>query len=384
MNSGDISIKLSDNKSVGLFSIGVFFMTIKTSLSFSKIIPYNDLLDNMLVSISLLCFIIVILNKKYNLKTLIIYLVIGILTLYSCIITGENLIMITVISILALRNFSFDKFINQIFKIEITIIMIHLIYSFICLIFLQSTKISQNIMGITRFDFGFSHPNVFSSYLYGVILMWVWLNYSNIQFKQIVGIFSIGVISYAFTKTRTSFINLIIMLMLVVFCKKLKKNQSKVIKKISMMIVPMLSLISLIMIINYDKRIEVIDFIDNLLTQRVKLGAYAYVRSGITIFGQYIDYYNAVEWTEKWRLTNFTFDNIYTYFISTLGIIWIVIISFLFYKIARKSSNKVHIFIISWSLYGVTEIHGLNGFYCFPIFLVIFYLNKDKKLIDNL
>ena len=66
------------------------------------------------------------------------------------------------------------------------------------------------------------------------------------------------------------------------------------------------------------------------------------------------------------------------------GVIWLILLAFIFYKLAKLNSGKVNIFLIVWALYGVTEVHGLNGFLCMPIFLSAFvFKSMGSKIIKG-
>lgn len=110
--------------------------------------------------------------------------------------------------------------------------------------------------------------------------------------------------------------------------------------------------------------------VNALLSDRIKLGAYGVSHYGYSFLGQKVAKTNIV-WEAEWGFNGFTFDNIYTYLAVNQGIIWILLLSVLFYYLAKKEDLKTSIFIIIWALYGITEVHGLNGFISFPILLVV-------------
>lgn len=122
---------------------------------------------------------------------------------------------------------------------------------------------------------------------------------------------------------------------------------------------------------------ELSQLIDNLLSGRVILGTYAYDTWGLSMFGQNIDYSTPTNLV--YNIAGFTFDNVYTYLMMQLGFIYIVIISVLFAILARRSNNKVNIFIILWGLYGIIETHVMNAFNCFPIILISLLQNYNSK-----
>ena len=76
------------------------------------------------------------------------------------------------------------------------------------------------------------------------------------------------------------------------------------------------------------------------------------------------------------------------------GIIWLVTIILLFYKLNQLNNDKINFAIIAWAIYGITEVHGLNVYMLFPILLVSelfdkkqniekYVINKSNKLGEN-
>ena len=61
------------------------------------------------------------------------------------------------------------------------------------------------------------------------------------------------------------------------------------------------------------------------------------------------------------------------------GLIWLILIAAAFYKLAQKENIKINLCLIMWSLYGVTEVHGLNALMCFPILLVVLLYSEEKE-----
>jgi hypothetical protein len=118
---------------------------------------------------------------------------------------------------------------------------------------------------------------------------------------------------------------------------------------------------------------------DTFLNARIRLGAYAYNRYGLTILGRNFLSFHAV-WDEKWKLNWFTFDCTYSYLMINMGVIWIVFIALIFWKLADYKSNKVNIAIVVWSLYAVSEVHALNSFLCYPILLTVLLFEKKKTI----
>ena len=131
--------------------------------------------------------------------------------------------------------------------------------------------------------------------------------------------------------------------------------------------VPILSLFTFVMTFLYEKGNLLSHAVDQLLTRRIGLASYAYNRLGLTIFGRDMRNFTTT-WDEYYGFSGgFTFDNIYSYLLINVGIVILLLIIVVLYKVAKQGSLKNNIFILVWALYSMTEVHGLSCYMCFPI-----------------
>ncbi len=156
------------------------------------------------------------------------------------------------------------------------------------------------------------------------------------------------------------------------------KKQNKALSRIAMCIVPIISIFIFILISQYTNDNVFILTIDKLLSARIRLGAYAFQNYGLSFLGQNMENVNFV-WDSYWGLTDFTFDCTYYSLMVMQGYFWLIIIIIGFYLLAKKKDNKINLAIIAWGLYAVTEVHGLNGFKCYPILLLALLISSRKK-----
>lgn len=376
---GHTTAKIAVLKPKSTLYIGLFLMIIKVFVPLSKILPQSALVDNILSLASAGILALDIIQQKLDTKRLVVYGVVTILALYTSSITGQYGFLITVIAILAIAGRDFDKIIYFIYHWELLLFVAHTIIALVWN-FLPETSIVQSISGVMRFNFGFGHPNTFSAYLFNLIIMWVWLNYNRITNKHIVLVFLLGIVNYTFTRTRTSTLDIVIFCILIMLAKHFA--DSAVLSSVSKLIVPVCAGVVLILIVQFPTGNPVVLLIDNILSARIRLGSYAYYHYGLTAFGQSVSFTDVV-WDSVWRLNGLTFDCTYTSLMVMQGVVWLVILSVGFFLLGCKKDNRISISIIVWALYAVTEVHGMNGFLCFPILLLALLLkptNKMKKM----
>lgn len=358
--------------------MGLFIFTIKTGLDISGIISLNEYVDSALIIVGLVMFIIAILQQGYTLSVLLKYAVITAISLYSTILSGQSVIIITVITILAVRQTNITDIIKKIRIWASLFLVIHSLYYFVLLLFEDAQLFAIDAQGRLRASFGFGHANSFSIYLFNIILAWVWENYERLTTKHLAIIAIIETLFFLFTDSKTSYICVAIFLVFLYTTIKKKRN-SETIHRVAASIVPLLALLFLCFYHLWLKGNPFIIVMDNILTGRIKLGAYALHQYGITPLGQSV-FYGKLSWTPDWNLNYFTLDCTYTSLWINIGWIWLIILSIAFFKLARKKDRKVSIFIIMWALYAITEVHGLDVYLCVPILLVdLLFKNIERR-----
>jgi len=242
-------------------------------------------------------------------------------------------------------------------------------------------------MGIKRFHLGYIHPNVGAAAVIGILLSWVWINFERIRQKNVLLIFCIVIVLYILTHSRASFLCGSLLCLLLLIKNNEKSGLRKLAIKVSPYVVPFCAVLTIILIYHYKKDNTIVSAFDRILTGRIKLGAYGLQNEGITIIGHYIPYLNGrIPWDPYWGLNGFTFDNVYSQALIHSGAIWLMIYAVVFYLLGKKQNFKISSYIIIWAFYGLTEIHGLNGFIWMPIFIVIFLfkpINGVYEIFDS-
>lgn len=361
-----------------ILQIGILIMCFKTVLRQSAIIPYTDMVDNILTVVAVICLCTAILRKKYTLKMLIFYCMIAFVSLFSVMQTKNYGFLITIIVCLAIRGENLDKILTLIFKCQLFFLIINTSMAIMFAV-LGNVSMIMRISGVDRYCFGFKHPNFFSIYLFNLLILWTWLNYENIKVKHILMMIILAIVAVYFTKTRTSFITTIIFCALILI-SKCNYSYKRMLNQVAKFIFPCSAVLTLICVKLYVAGNEMAIMINAMLSNRIKLGAYGILKFGYSFWGQDIDKYSVV-WDSEWKLNNFTFDNLYIFLAVNQGLFWIILLSLLFYLLVKKGNLKLSVFVIIWALYGIAEVQGLNGFMCFPIFLITMLFNREKYLM---
>lgn len=356
-----------------LFRLGLLTMIVKVLLSFSSIIDISDSLD-MILSVVASGFLVgSILQKYYPMKTLLLFAVIVLVGLVTSVRTGNMMIFITIITCLAMCGEDLEDAIRFMLFAESLFVVLTMLLSFG--LHLSGTSMLTRVSGEARYNFGFSHPNVFSCVLTNLFAMYLWLHYDSVRSRNLLVICLMEIAAFLITGSRTG---LVVTLFLVVFVVLYRNNKPhRFIKFMASYALPVLTAVFYGLCQAYQSGNALVLLVDQSLSGRIRLGAYALQRFGVSFFGQNLSGVE-VKWDAFWKLSGITFDNIYTYLIAT-QFVWLVVVAFLFYIIAKKGSTKQHIFILTWALYGISEIHVMNPILFFVILIVTSLFDRNKR-----
>lgn len=365
-----------------LIQLAITLLVIKAIFSSSFILPLPSLLDNLINAFVVCVFLFKIIHMQFSLKQFLIFIYFGILIFFTSLSIKQYDILISFIAICLLMGEETNEYFKYMLKLESIILVFH-----VCLAFVLSFGELGKIIWVQgesiQFNGGFIHENVLSTYVFSCMLIYLWINFDKLKLKNMLFLILTCIIVYVFTRSRTTLILNILMIILVFIFSSKKRSFEIILKKTLPFLFPTISIAMFYFITHYLDNNSLILKLNELLTGRIKLGAYAFSRSGICFLPRYLDYANIgyVEWDFFWRFQTFTFDNLFSYMFIQLGVIWIITVSILIIQIIKKTNYKFHIYILLWILYSVTEIHGLNGFRYFPILLLstIPIFRKDKN-----
>ena len=357
--------------------LGLLLFVIKTGFDVSGILPQNAALDNLVIVVGLGSFIFAILQQNYSVNTLLKYALVTVISLCSTLASGQSVIIITVITILAIRQLDFTSIISKIRIWSTWFLCIHSIY-FVSSYFVGKAQLfTSDGQGRVRASFGFGHANSFSIYIFNIILMWIWEKYDDLSWKDVITIAVIETVLFRLTDSRTSYFCVIVFLLLLVLILYRKLPLGWV-NGLAKFIFPVLSILCLLSYKVLLKGNIVVGLVDKALTGRITLGAYALQKYGLTFLGQKMNF-GSMTWTPEWKLNFFTLDCTYTSLWINIGWLWIIVLFACFFILAKKREVKISVFIIMWALYAISEVHGLDAYLCFPILMISTLLNNRNK-----
>lgn len=347
-------------------------LAFKVMATTSRLIPWNSLADNLCIVFALGVMLVKLWTLTLPLPKLITLAAVSLFVLYTCVSMKQYDLLITVIVICLLIHEDVDEYIRILFRTQSMLIAAHIVIA-LCLSLSGKDRLFWAVSDSRlRFNGGFHHANVLSSYVMSCMLMFVWLRFQNITANEWGAMAAVTVLSYAMTRTRTGLLMNIMLLLLVYAAQRDQKPLEKLIQPVLFLLFPALAALFSWAQEQYLNNHSLTVLLDDLLTGRIKYAAYAFVRSGRTWLPRFLDYAEegTVAWNPEWNLNTFTFDNVYSFMFMQMGMVWIAVVSVIVAIVCLKSDFKVKVFILVWILYAMVEVHGLNCFKFFPLLLL--------------
>ncbi|MBS6007242.1 MAG: hypothetical protein KIB43_09810 [Clostridium baratii] len=368
-----------------LFYLAYTMWIIANVLEFTyyRDLPFaRDIFKVLIILSMIILFQKIIYDNKYSLKTLK-WLLLFILILLISIRTNSNEILYITIFIYSARNIEFKKIAKFTFYLQ-SILMIIVIGGALLGIIPNEMFIRSN--GTIRYALGYTWCTFSSNFFFHIILLYVFIK-DKMDFKLINLAIILIINRILFNLTDTKFVYyLIILLMITVYINKYIKRDIKV-NLINKLIYEYSFLISAVISIGlsilYNPNNNILNSLNNILTDRLGLGHGAFLQYGIPLLGQ------KVIWITG---TNRPSNSIYMYVDSSylniainygLIILLLICMGFTFIlKGAMKNNKKtVLIVLLFFAIHNITDPQLLDLRY--QPFLLMFgiFFRDNKKVI---
>lgn len=368
-----------------LLQIAAALMAVKTLLPYSMVIPFSNLLDNLVLVAALGCFGLVLLLQNLSRIEFILSLLVGVVCAVTCLIIDDFSILITAVTVFALRKYNIRDFVKVVFWVQLVFCLFHVVWSSCYALMISPKPFTMVSADRQRFTFGFVHANMFAVLALSLIMMYLWMYPSGRYRLKLAGAGLAVLTIYLFIDTRTFLVAGLLgvgMLLLVHI-----KNPCDILRIAVRWVIPCLTGGMLVLMLLFNAGSGIAAFANRVLNSRVHLGAYALKELGISLLGQNVPFYDYIDPSMS-GLTTFTFDNVYSYLLVQGGVIWIALLWLAYYRVSRRASSMDCVMLLLWAVYGLCENVVLNGYFLFPIFLIAkalggFGERNRKKRGDN-
>lgn len=314
------------------------------------------------------------------------FFIISIISIICIIITfksGKITILMSGIIILFTRKIDFDKLIKTIFATKIIgVTMVVLLW--ICGIVSTNEfyRINNNGELIKRYTLGFIHPNVAFLNFYLLVLMYLYIRFEKLNLKDYIGILTITLLIYRLTDSRTGVISVLIAIILAFVLRYKLLIKFKFIKNIIVLIPLICGIGSVFLCKIYSNNNYLLNSINNILTGRLELGNRFLSIYNIKLLGQKV-----IEGSSL-NGSYLRIDNGYIKLILSYGIVIFIIYIILQIKILKKYTFRTYeykkvLLIVSFSIYGLTEVYIYNAFINISLLFLSELLYKKDESLDK-
>ena len=370
---------------VDLVKAAFLVLLVKVMCTYSLIVPWSSFADDLCIAFAICVMLAKLCTLTLPLGKLLALGCMSAFALYTCVSMQMYDLLVTTIAICLLVNEDLEEYITLLLKAQSAILIFHIVVSGILSLSGSPDRFWFVADDRLRFNGGFRHSNVLSCCILSCMLMFVWKRFRRITANQFACLFCITALTYLMSRSRTGLLlNLLLLLITILSQGNTSKLLEKIIDPLLVLLFPGLSAGLFLAQKQFVAGNRIALLLDDLLTTRIKLGAYAYMRSGATFLPRYLDYVTSGVnvWTPEWNISIFTFDCLYSYLFMQMGTIWIGIITVLLAIVCKRLDFRNKLFFLFWVLFAVVEVHGLNCFTFFPL-LLLSALISEKGADDH-
>ena len=365
--------------------VGILLMIFKAELSLNDLFTVNEMLDNVMTAGGLLILLYYALRGWPDFKGMLFCGIgLGIIGVAALRIRNFHL-LITAITVLALRNADIKKTIRMMFNWKILFMILITLGSFLVLYTakrpigsLDNPRFRFFIPSRYRFQFGYRSTTAPGDMLFSLTAMWCYLNFGHIRKRDAAVIVLLSTFVYILCVARMPYLLTLGMLAVVLFYQKRGNRENPLLNAAAAWMVPALSLFFLIVLLIFPNWPKFIWKLDDLLTRRMARGAAWYVYWGLTLLGRNRTGIEVPSVTDA-GLNTGILDNLYQNMDIWMGMLPMLVIILCFYLLARRKKTAENVMIVIWAIYSITETSGLNCYLQFPLILVALALPNIRE-----
>lgn len=380
-----LKIKYKRLKDIKLLYIILFFLVFSSRITtiyfFSKINILREII-NIIQIFMYVGLIYIVAQKKYSLKELLLFSIVGVLLLLGYLVSGQAAYFRGFLLIIASKDVPYRKILNVCRKAMTMVFGIGII--------LYLTGVSD--AGISRrgaTGLGFGHPNVVAQLMMIIILLWASEKAGKMKIINYIEIELGGVLILLLTGSRTSTIVICLIPFIMYVSKKVMRYvlSGKIFKTLvtySQLIIMMFTYFA----VKFIERSNLLKELDLVFASRLFLNYYVFNRFGVKLFGQNIilqdnsgTIYNNIHGWYNWSVTC---DCSYMVTLLVMGLIPTMIVMIGYIMLMKKAINRHNYMIVSIALllaiYSFCESQMLEIYSSF----VYFYLMTNDEVLDDI
>lgn len=334
---------------LNLFEIGYLLIVISEIISLTVI-------NKRIIIFSLYfmgCVFILynIINMKYSIKKLILFVIIGSFCLASYFRSTENIMLTIFLMIISTKKIDLQKLIKYDLILRSLLIILIMISASLGIIY---NIVYDDINGCKE-SLGFSHPNHLGLMVFIIVLYYVYIKHKRLKLYDVLFLLCCFFISFFVSGSRTSSFLIILLLVFEIFNTILfnhykynhLKNKLVILIRYFVFFIP---IVSIILAYYYDDNNSILRKLNSLLTGRLYLAYHSALNNKLTLFGSFIEYKGGRFSDIEIEFSN-AIDNSYVYVLLHLGIIvFLLFLLLLWFTLSYflKTNNRVAIICLAF------------------------------------
>lgn len=380
-----IKIKYKRLRDVKLLYVILFFLVFSSRITtiyfFSKINILGEV-ANIMQILMYGGLIYIVAQKKYSLKELFLFSIVGALLLLGYLVSGQAAYFRGFLLVIASKDVPYRKILNVCRK-ALTIV-------FVIGVVLYLAGISD--AGMSRrgaSGLGFGHPNEVAQLVMIILLLWASEKAGIMKTIHYIGIELGGALTLLLTGSRTSTIVICLIPFIMCYGEKVMRytKRGKIFKTLvtySQFIIMIFTYFA----VKFIERSNLLKMLDIVLAGRLFLNYYVFNRFGVKLFGQNVilqdnsgTVYNNIHGWYNW---NVTCDCSYMVTLLVMGLIPTIIVMLGYIMLMKKAIKRNNYMVVSIALllaiYSFCESQMLEIYSSF----VYFYLMANDEVLDDI
>lgn len=365
--------RLMDSMYLLIFGIYMFFYFADTTM-FEIMWPADFIWVLRLLTLMFIIFKLAVQKNAINLKNTLF--IIGVMTLFFAIWhrTGYTLLYDTAVLLVG----AYRVYYKKILKVYLIVAVPFTVYTIFASQMGIVTNLIYNQHGRIREAFGFIYPTDFAAHIFYMFVAWVLLRELKCTIWELLFMFLAVVLLDAYCDTRCSEITIVALVLGVLFLKfanKSDKNKhifNNILKviKVLCMVIPVIAAFAMTILCRfYNPNNAVMNFLNSILSQRLKLGKKIFDYYDVQIWGQYVYMVGNGGTTEKPK--DYTFiDCSYINILMRFGILVFCVVLLILWIIMLKNYNNMFIL----GTLGLICIHSMIEHHLFTFYFNIFII----------
>lgn len=369
-----------DKQKTNVYIFAFSLILIKALINASNIISIPPILDELLGITFMVCCVGIFLAERYTKIQLIAILCIGVCCLFTYVKAQYYYLITSFLAIITIKNVDLKKVLTCSYWIKGIYLIFH-VSLYVAMTWLSPDMIqyAYRAEGTARVFFFVSHPNTFTMFLTWMMLEYIYVNYEKICKKTIILMMIISLVAKHYTDSNAGTIVLLLVCAYTLVDKYGLQLFKKSVRQIAKYGFGICSVFFVVITMFYQQftgiLLEMYNLINQFFTGRLIYGAYVFSEYGSSFFGRTLTFPDKVEFAGHW-FDFISCDNTYIWFFVCYGTLYLILLSWLFYKTSERAATKDCLFIAAFCIYGCMEAYVINAAFCFPLLLIGKYIFK--------